>query len=282
MRTTMYFVSLLVALSMLLASCASPTAIPIQPTSTLVPTPAPTPTLGIGSTLTRAKDGMAMVYVPKGPFTMGADNNSDNGKHTVTLNAFWIDQTEMTNARYAKCVKDGGCQPPVVNSISTHPKYYANPDFAEYPVVYVNWNMAIDYCEWVGGRLPTEAEWEKTARGTDGRTYPWGETLDNTYANYDRKDIAKVGSYENGKSPYGAYEMAGNVAEWVSSLPMIYPYNATDGREDLSASGERVVRGDAWYTPDNKANLTTFYRLHYIPNMNGDYIGFRCASSTAP
>ena len=118
---------------------------------------------------------------------MGGDSEAgDNKKHTVTLDAYWIDQTEMTNGKYALCVKAGTCKPPVSDTTSYANNYYSSPEFADYPVVYVNWNQAKDYCEWAGGRLPTEAEWEKATRGTDGRTYSWGETmLDNTFANID-------------------------------------------------------------------------------------------------
>ena len=111
------------------------------------------------------KDGMVMVYVPAGEFQMGSENGSSDEKpvHTVDLDAFWIDQTEVTNAMYARCVDAGECDPPSSFRSSTHDSYYGNPEFDDYPVIYVSWNDAIAYCEWADSRLPTEAEWEKAA-----------------------------------------------------------------------------------------------------------------------
>jgi len=124
------------------------------------------------------KDGMVMLYVSAGPFTMGSDNGGANEKpaHTVYLDAYWIDQTDVTNAMYAKCVSAGACSQPASLRSSTRLSYYGNSQFDNYPVIYVNWNMADTYCKWAGRQLPTEAQWEKAARGTDGRIYPWGIT----------------------------------------------------------------------------------------------------------
>ena len=120
---------------------------------------------------------MTLLYVPAGEFTMGSDSSDqadEKPAHTVNLDAFRIDQTEVTNKQYAACKENGGCTPPSRNSSSTNTSYYGNTQFDNYPVIYVNWNQAVAYCEWAGRRLPTEAEWEKAARGTDGRTYSWG------------------------------------------------------------------------------------------------------------
>jgi serine/threonine-protein kinase len=150
----------------------SPADIKDSITPTLEPTETtmPTPTLGIGSTMISEKDGMVMVYVPAGEFTMGEGSD----KHQVNLDAFWIDQTEVTNAMYAQCVVNGDCEPPSFSKSYTRESYYGNTEFDDYPVIYVDWNQANAYCSWAGRRLPTEADWEKAARGTDGRTYPWG------------------------------------------------------------------------------------------------------------
>lgn len=121
--------------------------------------------------------------------------------------------------RYERCVEANVCKPPRESRSYTRTAYYGNVEFDEYPVIYVDWNMAKTYCEWRGGRLPTEAEWEKAARGEDGRTYPWGEGIDCDKANYQSScigDTTKVGSYLEGVSPYGVYDMAGNVWEWVT------------------------------------------------------------------
>ncbi|HRQ25217.1 MAG TPA: SUMF1/EgtB/PvdO family nonheme iron enzyme, partial [Anaerolineales bacterium] len=204
-------------------SKAPATTVPPR-TSTVTHTPVPptfTPTPGIGSTMISEKDGMVMVFVPAGEFTMGSDAGDDDEKpvHQVYLDAFWMDQTEVTNAMYAKCVADDGCAPPSSSKSYTRDSYYDNSEFDDYPVIYVNWNQANAYCTWAGRSLPTEAQWEKAARGTDARAYPWGNTTPNSaLLNYNANigDTSKVRSYESGASPYGAYDMAGNVWEWVA------------------------------------------------------------------
>jgi hypothetical protein len=151
-------------------------------TTTPQPTNAPPTNPVVGSTWTQTIGGMTLLYVPAGEFTMGSENGEDDEKpvHTVYLDAFWIDQTEVTNKQYQACVDAGTCEPPSDTSSYTHPGYYGNPEFDNYPVVYVNWDKANRYCEvWTGGDLPTEAQWEKAARGTDERTYPWGNDASN-------------------------------------------------------------------------------------------------------
>lgn len=233
----------------------------------------------IGSVKISEKDGMVLVYVPAGEFTMGSNTNpSEQPIHQVNLDAFWIDQTEVTNAMYSKCVDEGECYPPYdVN-------YYDNSSYANHPVVHVDWNQATAYCAWAERRLPTEAEWEKVARGTNGRTYPWGEGIDCDKANYTDScvgDTSPVKSYPNGVSPYGAYDMAGNVWEWVSSLYQPYPYNENDGRENLSSSGDRVLRGGSWDYIDKFVRSASRYDYHpdYFNGFFYVSVGFRCARS---
>jgi eukaryotic-like serine/threonine-protein kinase len=230
---------------------------------------------------------MIMVYVPEGPFEMGDGWISDNYEYsspvnTVNVAAFWIDQTEITNARYNLCVKAGDCSLPKITWSYTRPDYYSNPRYENYPVIGVDWNMARAYCTWAGRRLPTEAEWEKAARGTDGRPYPWGKDLDCTRANYwgCEEDTVAVGSYPDSASPYGVDDMVGNVSEWVSSLDFTYPYTFGDGREDLSAPGPRVQRGGAWATGESQANPTL--RLHSDPTIFKNTVGFRCVRDAQP
>jgi len=229
--------------------------------------------------MTSEKDGMTLLYVPAGEFSMGSDSGLKEEKpvHSVDLDAFWIDQTEVTNEMYAKCVQDGGCTQP------SNPAHFNDPNYANHPVVYVSWIDANKYCTWADRRLPTEAEWEKAARGMDGRVYPWGDTIDCSLANYWGQEngcdgnTTSVGNYPTGVSPYGALDMAGNVMEWVSSKYEQYPYNPTDGREDLSVSGARMVRGGAWNLTGNFVRSTR--RDWYGPSLKRNYIGFRCSRS---
>jgi formylglycine-generating enzyme required for sulfatase activity len=244
----------------------------------VVPTSTPMP--GIGSTIFSEKDGMTLVFVPAGEFTMGSNLYSDEQPiHKVTLDSFWIDQTEVTNKMYALCVQARACQPPSSTNSHTRKDYYGVSEFDNYPVIYVDRNKAKTYCEWAGRRLPTEAEWEKAARGTDGRTYPWGNDAPNSnLLNYNKNvgDTTEVGKYPAGASIYSALDMAGNVWEWVSSLYQSYPYSASDGREDLNATGSRVLRGGAWY--DLNSGVRSASRLEFTLNSYG-YFGFRCVIS---
>lgn len=235
-------------------------------------------------------NGVTMRIVPAGEFTMGGDKRGDEIPiHTVYLDAYYIDKYEVTNQLYKVCVDSGICQPLVYNSSYTRLKpssYYENPEFDNFPVIYIDWNMAKVFCEWHGARLPTEAEWEKAARGTDARTYPWGEGVDCTYGNfrYGNEDCAEdttaVGSYEKGKSLYGVYDMGGNVWEWVSSVYKPYPYDATDGREDLNLPDKRVIRGGSWYFTDSY--VQTSFRFPKDTTILEYDVGFRCAKGTSP
>jgi formylglycine-generating enzyme required for sulfatase activity len=236
-----------------------------------------TPSLTLTTEITDTQ-GVTMRLVPAGSFTMGSDNGGADERpvHKVTLADYYMDVYEVTYSRYKACIDAGDCTPPQ-GTFQQNTDEYDNSSYAKYPIAHVDWNQAKAYCEWRGARLPTEAEWEKAARGTDGRTYPWGEGIDKTIADYNNNvgNTTPVGSYENGKSPYGMYDMAGNVWEWVSSLYQPYPYNASDGREDLSALGNRVLRGGSWGN-DNR-NVRSAYRYWYLPMFRNSLIGFRCA-----
>jgi formylglycine-generating enzyme required for sulfatase activity len=239
-----------------------------------------------------------MMLVPAGQFTMGgkaADEVrtcsevfasecqlawfvDEEPEHMVALDAFYIDIYEVTNARYQDCEQQGACDPPMSSASNSHPSYYSNPEFDNYPVINVDWYQAQAYCKWRAARLPTEAEWEKAARGTDGRMYPWGNKLDETFANFhwSVSDTTAVGSYESGKSPYGLYDMAGNVWEWVNSLLEPYPYSADDGRESPNGSGPRVMRGGSWGL-EGDTSVSVSIRFGYDAARSGMDIGFRCA-----
>lgn len=201
-------------------------------------------------------DGMPQVYIPEGTFRMGGmDARSapdERPAHYVTLHGYWIDQLEVTNAMYMLCVKAGACKPPQDVKSQRRPEYFNNPEFNDYPVVYVTWGQSKAYCEWAGRRLPTEAEWERAARGDDWRTFPWGEDKaeDGLRANYNMLvgDTSRVGTYPLGASPFGVMDMAGNVAEWTNDYySASYYANLTEAMNpvgpETSASLRRVVRG---------------------------------------
>jgi formylglycine-generating enzyme required for sulfatase activity len=193
------------------------------------------------------------VFVPAGSFMMGSENGADDEQpvHEVTLDAFWIDRTEVTNAQFAGCVADGACQPPSDTSSYTRDNYYGNDEFGDYPVINVSWIDASEFCEWAGGRLPTEAEWEYAARGPESFTYPWDYTQPSDgLLNFNTNvgDTSEVGSYPDGASWVGALDMAGNVWEWVNDWYDSGYYQNSPGENPTGpASGEyRVLRGGAW------------------------------------
>ncbi|MBI9046260.1 MAG: SUMF1/EgtB/PvdO family nonheme iron enzyme [Anaerolineaceae bacterium] len=253
-------------------------------TQTSVPTETATPILGIGSTQISEKDGMVQVYVPAGEFEMGSNmNNHEKPIHTVYLDAYWMDRTVVTNAMYARCVQAGACVNPKSNTSITRDHYYGNSEYDNYPVLYVDWFAAQDYCEWTGRRLPTEAEWEKAARGTDGRTYPWGEEIDKSLANYHDytgdEDTTAVDSYPQGASPYGVLDMAGNVWEWVMDWydDTYYSSSPSGNPQGPSTGMQRILRGGAWGI--NYGYSRSAYRFREDPSGGYVNVGFRCAMS---
>jgi eukaryotic-like serine/threonine-protein kinase len=260
-----------------------PTAI-VQPTATATATLEPTATLGVGSTWARPADGMVLVYVPAGEFTMGSPEGTGEGdehpQHLVNLDAYWIDQTEVTNAMYALCVEEGDCKPPYETKSYTHASYYGNSQYVDYPVIYVDWNQSNAYCQWAGGQLPTEAQWEKAARDTDGRTYPWGNVSPTcSLTNYGGcvGDTSKVGNYPSGASPYGALDMAGNVWEWMADWYGSYNQAAQENPQGSSSGDYRVLRGGSWFNDDSFVRSAN--RLGYYPVFRYYDVGFRCVRS---
>ncbi len=268
-----------------------PTAtVEVQSTATAEPTVMPTETVLPTETpfLTEIKDekNVTMIYIPAGEFTIGSENSGDVGSRPskkLNMDAFYIDKYEVTNEMYYACVYPVKCRRPIQQGSATRNTYFSNQTFANYPVIFVNWKMANDYCGWRGARLPTEAEWEKAARGTDERVYPWGGgTLDCSYSNYAgcSGDTTPVDQYEKGKSFYGVYGMAGNVWEWTSTLFKQYPYDAADGREDPLITGNRIARGGGWSAfGGNAANVRVDTRLQLDPGHVGTFVGIRCARS---
>ncbi len=205
------------------------------PTPTQSPAPTLTPTAFSGQVIQSPLDGASMVYIPAGTFSMGW-NYGDPGEtteHSVSLDAYWMDLTEVTNQMYAACVSAGVCTPPSETRSYKRNAYYGSDEFSAFPVIYVSWQQSQDYCAWAGRRLPTEAEWEYAARGDDRRLYPWGKTRPTLeMANYafNNKDTTQVGAYPAGASPFGLLDMAGNVAEWVSDWYIESYYTRSTGR----------------------------------------------------
>ena len=234
--------------------------------------------------MTDAK-GVSMRLVPAGEFTMGSENGSDDEKpiHQVYLDAYYMDKYEVTNALYEACVNAGVCDPPHKTSSYTHSSYYGNSQYDNYPVIKVDWYQAQTYCEWRGARLPTEAEWEKAARGTDRRGYPWGnESPNSNLLNYNQNvgDTTEVGKYPAGASIYGALDMAGIVwecvADWYDSN--YYASSPSLNPQGPSSGDGRVLRGGAWGNGSNF--VRSAFRLGDLPSLaDGSYFGFRCARS---
>lgn len=221
------------------------------------------------------RDDVEMVLVPEGEFIMGLpDNEPDSGKNpsrTIYLNSFYIDKYEVTIARYKQCVRAGACKEPSL--LIDYPKtffedgkeWYKDDTMNDYPVVGLTWKQAGIYCAWAGKRLPLSSEWEKAARGTDGRRYPWGNEWDGRKANYNDggetdgySKIAPTGSFPLGSSPYGAMDMAGNVREWVDNF---------------------ILKGGSWYRGPQKLRAGD-PGDEYLVDRDDD-MGFRCAMDVA-
>jgi formylglycine-generating enzyme required for sulfatase activity len=254
-----------------------------NPTTTVTPAPTPaasvtpTPTLGVGSTRVSSKDGMTMVYIPAGVFLMGSDDGDydESPVHEVYLDAFWIDEHEVTHDQYNKFMKE-----------AEHEDAYYNENGGSRPETYATWSDAHAYCEWAGRHLPTEAEWEKAARGgLDGKKYPWGD--EDPVCDDSAENGAQFTDCEHGTVPvksfsrngYGAMDMAGNLWEWVSDW-YNSGYYENSPAENLQgpASGEyRVLRGGSWYNLADLMRVANRFKL--VPVNTSSNIGFRCAAS---
>ena len=261
------------------------TAVMKSATSTEKPTasPATQPTLApdqysLGDSQVRESDAMLMVYVPAGEFSMGYPGGGDTKRlpiHTVVLDGFWIDKFEISFGQYNLCVVAGHCKPSTYADFSPF-----NED--NRPVIGVNWFQAEAYCDWAGGQLPTEAQWEYAARGPTNLKYPWGEQEpDCMLANYGGWEgcvgsTSVVGSFPAGASWVGALDMGGNVYEWTADWD--YSYSAQKVFNPSGpADGERkVMRGGSW--TDFGENLLAAQRMRFVPTDYADTVGFRCVA----
>jgi len=260
-----------------------------------------------------------MLLIPAGSFQMGSDADDALAKceklffnwdcelvldideepvHTVYLDDFYIDQYEVTNAQYDQCVAADECNLPIEIGSSTRGRYYRNPQYDDYPVIYIYQHYAKTYCEWRGARLPTEAEWEKAARGgLDSKQYPWGNNFDGNQANfcdYNCKissanlenndgfaDTAPVGSYE--PNDFGLYDMSGNVSEFVADDygEYYYSHSPRDNPKNTdSNTGQMSIRGGSWF--DSGAALRVANRRGVRTNYHSSDIGFRCVRDASP
>lgn len=266
-RKMLVFALLMAALALSVVPNGAPVGAADAPTATAAATVTPTPT---PITTVRAKDGMEMIYIPAGVFTMGDDKDS-KPVHQVYVDSFWIDKTEVSINQYWACVNTAECSAAKItmNVDSTH---------GAAPVTGVSWKDANDYCEWVEARMPTEAEWEKAARGTDGRTWPWGNVWDVTKAG-SSQTLEPAGSHPDGASPYGALDMAGGAWEWVSDWwePDYYSHSPWGNPTGPEKGMYRVLRGGSRLEERGIEQGTTSTRIWYLPSYRGDYFGFRCA-----
>jgi len=282
----------------------TPTAPPTEPPRPEASnTPEVTPTEGVRVS---SKDHMVMVLVPAGDFWMGATNSDQEAdtderpRHQVYLDAFWIDQTEITIAMFEQFTYETGYTTEAELAGESY-VYGANgwkmtdganwrhpfgpesdsSEWREYPVMHISWADASQYCSWAGRRLPTEAEWEKAARGTDDRLYPWGNTIDCTRTRYGGCDAGfpMAGEYTNGASPYGALDMAGGLWEWVSDwyAPDYYSESPKNNPSGPRIGGLRVMRGGSWLM--DESYLRTTNRSDIIVDQTWQTGGFRCAAT---
>jgi formylglycine-generating enzyme required for sulfatase activity len=233
------------------------------------------------------KDGMALV--PAGEFTRGSNDGDDDEKpvRKVYVSAFWIDVYEVTVEEYAACVRAGACKAPGTSGGLCGGEYNnwsgngPRSGRGRHPVNCVDWNQASAYCGWKGKRLPTEAQWEKAARGVDGRKYPWGNAAANckvaVMEGCGEDRILPVGSKPDGVSPYGAHDMAANVWEWVHDWYGPYDSSAARDPEGPKSGSDRVVRGGSWLSHGD--NLRAANRDSDAPGDAVANLGFRCVMS---
>ena len=287
--TVMASAALPVIPTIFVADTATPITLPTQiytPTVTAIPSPYPT--------MIADGRGVSMMLIPAGQFMMGSNIFvEEQPPHEIHLDDYYIDKYEVTNVLYRECVEAEVCEPPRQTFSNLYPDYFNSSIYDNYPVIFVDWDMANTYCtDWRLGQLPTEAQWEKAARGTDERKYPWGGDVSCSYANYWKLndtpcagDTTPIGSYEKGVSPYNVYDMAGNVWEWVNdSYNAQYYGNLPDGFKNPSGPVRdlnfMIIRGGGWDSGVN--GVRTAYRGYQAHTYYANNLGFRCARNINP
>jgi formylglycine-generating enzyme required for sulfatase activity len=257
-------------------------------------------TLEIGSTMENPADWAMLVYVPAGEFVMGSEDGGSDERpvHSVYLDAFWIYQTKVTNAMYATFLNaegnqteggvtwlDAGDGDVRIHQVSG--AWQVDSGYEEHPAIEVSWYGAAAYCQWAGVRLPTEAEWEKAACGTEGNIYPWGDSWNSGLANASGagdgySGTSPAGSFPGGASPYGALDMAGNVWEWVADWygGNYYQSSPNENPTGPESGRYRILRGGSWHVNPNY--LRAANRHFHFPYTSHFVIGFRCAMSAEP
>ncbi len=264
-------------------------------------------TASLHDTWTRLDDEMVMVYVPGGEFKMGSTEGARDEQpvHTVALDGFWIDQTEVANTQFSAFLNEQGNQ--IEGDVTwlelededclieqVGDEHRPKNGYADHPATEVSWYGAAAYCKWVGARLPTEAEWEYAARGSQGWAFPWGSEFDGTRLNYcdmnceqdwadeafddDYTVTAPVGNYPDGASWCDALDMAGNVSEWVADWYGDYPAKRQVNPKGPSFRHERAVRGSSWYNVS--VYVHSAVRGSLTPDTTYSKVGFRCASDS--
>lgn len=237
---------------------------------------------------------MEMARIPAGKTWIGCASENNAGfdcnpdelpLHQVSLAEFWMDRHEVSNAQYSLCVADGVCEAPFYQRSATRDDYYGNPDFADYPRVAVSWHEAAIYCEWVGGRLPTEAEWVRAARGRDKRVYPWGNeppscelanSLDENNGRNCAGDTLPVESFPQGASPFGVLNLAGNVWEWTADWyhQDYYSVSPAENPQGPERGGTKVVHGGGFDYSWERMRVA--YTSDHDPREHKISFGFRC------
>ena len=239
---------------------------------------------------------VGMILIPAGPFTMGRDNGppDEAPAHEVFLPNFYIDKNLVTVGEYAKFIQEKGpsgprgemyldVEDPDTLIFQQSEGWIPIKEYENYPAAELSWYGAVTYCQWLGKRLPSEAEWEKAARGKDQRLFPWGNEPpgpDLAHVGGFRGETVPVGQFPDGASPYGVLDMSGQLWEWTRSVHESYPYDPKDGREELSSGGSRVARGGN--TSSDLEGLTATAREIVTPwraESGHAYFGFRCAAS---